>query len=86
MGCKNPWMMVVKFGDFNSALDLVNHEALTFKLRQMGISGTFLNMIIEFLTERKHMVVVDGQCSQYGNIISCSSERCSWSSAAYLVY
>ena len=56
--------------DFSSTFDCVNHEALIFKLRQMGIGGTFLNIIVEFLTGRKQRVVVDGQCSDYRNVIS----------------
>ena len=35
----------------------------------MGIGGTFLNIVVEFLTG-KQRVVVDGQCSDYRNIIS----------------
>ena len=29
--------------DFSAAFDRVNHEALIFKLRQLGIGGSFLN-------------------------------------------
>ena len=56
--------------DFSSAFDHVNQEALIFKLGQMGIGGTFLNIIIEFLTGRKQRVVVDGQCIDYRNVLS----------------
>ena len=56
--------------DFSSAFDHVSHEAFIFRLRQMGIGGTFLNIMVEFLTGRKQKVVVDGQCSDYRNIIS----------------
>ena len=38
--------------DFSTAFDHVNQEALIFKLRQMGMGGTFLNILIEFLTGR----------------------------------
>ena len=56
--------------DFSAAFDRVNHEALIFKLKQLGIGGAFLNIIIEFLTDRKQRVVVDGQCSEYRNAMS----------------
>ena len=46
--------------DFSTAFDHVNHEALIFKLRRMGIGGTFLNILVEFLTGRKLRVAVDG--------------------------
>ena len=56
--------------DFSAAFDRVNHEALIFKLKQMGVGGAFLNIIIEFLTGRKQRVVVDGQHSDYRNVLS----------------
>ena len=43
--------------DFSSAFDCVNHEALIFKLRQMGIGGAFLNIIVEFLTGGKRWLM-----------------------------
>ena len=49
--------------DFSSAFDHFNHEALIVKLRQMGIGGTFLKIIVEFLTGKKQRVVVGGQCN-----------------------
>ena len=55
---------------FNSGFDHVNHEVLIFKLRQMGIDVTFLNIIIECLTRIKQRVVADEQCSDYRNVIS----------------
>ena len=55
--------------DFGASFDHVNHEALIFKLRQMGIGGTFF-IIIEFLMGRKQRVVVVVQCSDYRNVIS----------------
>ena len=57
--------------DFTSAFDCAYHYALIFKLRQMGIGGTALNIIIEFLTGKKNKrMVVDGQCNDYRNVIS----------------
>ena len=56
--------------DFSAAFDRVNHEALIFKLRQMGVGGAFLNIIIEFLASRKQRVAVDGHYSDYRNVIS----------------
>ena len=56
--------------DFSAAFDRVNHEALIFKLKQLGIGGSFLNILIEFLTNRKQRVVVDGQHSDWRNVIS----------------
>ena len=36
----------------------------------MSTGGTFLNIKVEFLAGRKQRSVVDGQCSDYRNVIS----------------
>ena len=56
--------------DFSAAFDRVNHEALIFKLKQFGIGGPFLNILIEFLTDRVQRVVVDGHHSEWRKVIS----------------
>ena len=56
--------------DYSSAFDNVNHEALIFKLRQIGTGETILNIIVEFWTGRKQRVVADGQHSDYKNVTS----------------
>ena len=40
----------------------------------MGIDGTFLNVITEFMTGRKERVIVGGQCHDCRNIISGISQ------------
>ena len=47
--------------DFSAAFNWVNHEALVFKLRQLGVGGPFLSILNEFLSNRLQRVVVDGQ-------------------------
>ena len=39
--------------DFSAAFDRVNHNALIYKLRQLSIGGPFLNILMDFLTDRK---------------------------------
>ena len=56
--------------DFSAAFDRVNHEALIFKLKQLGIGGSFLSILTEFLTNRKQRVVVDGKHSDWRDVIS----------------
>ena len=56
--------------DFSAAFDRVNHKALIFKLRQMGVGGAFLSIVTEFLTNRLQRVSVDGHYSEYRNVIS----------------
>ena len=56
--------------DFSATFDRVNHKALVFKLKQLGIGGPFLSTLTEFLSYRLQRVVVDGQFNEYRNVIS----------------
>ena len=56
--------------DFSSAFDRVNHKALLYKLRAMGIGGPFHSILNEFLSNRKQQVVVDGKCSSVVDVVS----------------
>ena len=56
--------------DFSAAFDRVNHQALIYKLKQLGIGGPFLNILTEFLTDRKQRVVVDGHHGEWRNVVS----------------
>ena len=51
------------FLDISKAFDKVWHGSLIFKLRQNGISGDIINILQEFLRNRKQRVVLNGQCS-----------------------
>ena len=53
--------------DFSAAFDRVNHNALIYKLRQLSIGGPFLNILMDFLTDRKQSVVVDGHHGEWRN-------------------
>ena len=56
--------------DFSAAFDRVNHKALIFKLRQLGVGGVFLNIIRQFLTNRRQKVNVDNSFSDEREVIS----------------
>ena len=56
--------------DLSAAFDRVNHKALIYKLRHLGIGGSFLNILIEFLADRKQRVVVDDQHVEWRRVIS----------------
>ena len=49
------------FLDIPKAFDKVWHEEVIFKLEQSGISGGLLNILTDFLSNRKQGVVVNGQ-------------------------
>ena len=55
--------------DFSAAFDRVNHNALIYKLRQLSIGGPFLNILMDFLTDRKQLVVVDGHYGEWRSVI-----------------
>ena len=47
------------FLDISKAFDKVWHEGIIFKLRQNGISGELLNLLCDFLRNRKQRVVLN---------------------------
>ena len=56
------------FLDISKAFDKFWHEGLLFKLKLNGISGNLLNVITDFLYQRKQRVVLNGQHSSWTNV------------------
>ena len=56
------------FLDISKAFDKVWHDGLIFKLRQNGICGEMINILEDFLSDRKQRVVLNGQCSSWADI------------------
>ena len=56
------------FLDVSKAFDKVWHAGLIYKLRQNGICGDLINILNDFLTNRKQRVVLNGQCSSWVDI------------------
>ena len=56
--------------DFCAAFDRVIYNALIYKPRQLSIGGPFLNILMDFLTDRKQRVVVDGHHGEWRSVIS----------------
>ena len=56
------------FLDISKAFDKVWHDGITYKLNQKGVSGNLLNLLEDFLKERKQRVVLNGQVSTWKNI------------------
>ena len=54
--------------DISKAFDKVCHEGLLLKLNQNGISGNLLKLLRDFLSYRKHGVVLNGQHSSWDNV------------------
>ena len=56
------------FLDISKAFDKVWHEGVIFKLKQNGISGDLLNILTDFLSNRKQRVVLNGQVSTWTSV------------------
>ena len=54
----------------SKAFDKVWHDGLVFKLKQNGIKGKLLSLLIYYLDLRKQRVVVNGQVSNWAPIKS----------------
>ena len=59
---------IAVFLDISKVFDKVWHEGLIYKLRQYGFSGDLLSLLIDFLTNRKQRVVLNGQNSSWADI------------------
>ena len=56
------------FLDISKAFDKVWHKGLIFKLSQNGISGNLLDILSDFLSDRKQRVILNGQKSTWENV------------------
>ena len=58
----------VVFCDISKAFDRVWHKGLLCKLKAAGITGTFLDWFIGYLSDRKQRVVIPGATSDWNFI------------------
>ena len=56
--------------DFSAIFDRVDHLGILYKLCSVGIGGSVLSILIEFLSNRSQQVMVDGCRSKLVNVIS----------------
>ena len=56
------------FLDISKAFDKVWHEDLIFKLKQNGISGNLLNLLCDFMRNRKQRVFLNGQVIDWSDV------------------
>jgi hypothetical protein len=72
--------------DFSKAFDKVRHSLLTHKLDHYGIKGKSNRWIQNFLTERKQVVVVEGEKSDSINVESGVPQRSVLGPSLFLFY
>ena len=56
--------------DFSAAFDRVNHQEILYKLSSVGIGGSVLSVLMQFLSNRPQYVLVDGCRSKLVNVMS----------------
>ena len=56
------------FLDISKASDKIRHDSIIFKLKQNDISGNLLNLLSNFLRNRKQRVILNGQNSSWVDV------------------
>ena len=56
--------------DFRAAFDRVNHLVILYKLGSVGIGGSVLSLLTQFLSNRSQHVLVDGCRSKLVKVVS----------------
>jgi hypothetical protein len=56
------------FLDFSKAFDKVWHDGLKYKLKMNGIAGNLYRWFIDYITNRKQKVVINGQSSTWEHL------------------
>ena len=56
------------FLDMSKAFDKVWHDGLLYKLKCLGVKGSFYNILNNYLQNRKQKVVLNGQSSSWLDI------------------
>ena len=60
----------VVYTDFSKAFDRVSHDLLLYKLTSYNLHPGLLQLLRSYLSNRKHRVVVEGQCSAWHTLPS----------------
>ena len=59
------------FLDLSKAFDKVWHDGLIYKLKSLGISGSLLKLIQNYLDNRFQRVLLNGQTSEWKSVKAC---------------
>ena len=74
------------FLDISKAFDKVWHEGIIFKLKQNGILDDLLNILSDFLRNRKQRVTLNGQSSSWTNVNAGVPQGCILGPLRFLIY
>ena len=56
--------------NYSAAVDRVNHQGILYRLSSVGIGGSVLSVLTQFLSNRAQYVLVDGCRSKLVNVVS----------------
>ena len=68
--CNPPLDVRSVYLDISIAFDRVWHDGLIFKLKRCGVAGQLLSLIESFLNDLKQRTVLNGRCSNWGDILA----------------
>ena len=60
---------IVRF-DFSAAFDRVNHQGILYRLCSVGIGGSVMSILTQFLSNRSQQVMGDGCRSKLVDVVS----------------
>ena len=72
--------------DFSAAFDRVNHQGILYRLCSVGIGGSVLSILTQFLSNRSQHVMVDGCRSKLVDVVSGIAVGCLGPQSAILIY
>ena len=70
----------------SKAFDKVWHEGLLYKLKSMGISGEFYDLLENYLSGRLQRVILNGQTSSWGPILAGAPQGSILGPLLFLIY
>ena len=90
-GVRSEWLEAGKevtavFFDLRKAFDSVPHQALLDKLKNLQLSDHILKWICDYLTNRTHQVVVNGETSETLPVISDMPQSSVLGPLLFLIY
>ena len=84
--CNPPLDVRSVYLDISKAFDRVWHDGLIFKLKRCGVAGQLLSLIESFLDDRKQRTVLNGRCSNWGDILAGVPQGSTLGPLFFLVY